>query len=404
MLNENNRMSRLREILDKKLGITNTRFKRYLYEEIDWNLPLIIISGARGSGKTTLLLQYLKTLDLPYERAFYVSLDDPYFEANRLWSFGEAFYKNGGRHLLLDEVHKYAHWSKDIKYLHDNYADLKVIATGSSILDLIKGEGDLSRRAAFYHLYGLSFREYLNVVFDKKLNSYSLKELITDHGRIAAEIADQIDPLDHFSDYLKLGYYPYFLQNKSQYLGRLVTTTNLMIENDIPAFEPVDYPTIRGIKKLMYILTESVPFKPNVKKLSERIGTSRNLLLKMFDLLSRVDLLLLLKAENKGVSQLAKPDKIFLQNTNLLYALSEVAPNVGQQRETFFYNQVQVRSTVTTPKFGDFAVDRNWLFEVGGASKSTEQIAGLPNAYLAVEDIKYGSGQRVPLWLFGFLY
>lgn len=397
-------MDRLKKLLENKLNQVDTTFKRYLYNELDFNSQLTIITGARGSGKTTLLLQYLKELNEPFSRAMYVSLDDPFFETNRLWEFGSTFYDNGGKILLLDEVHKYANWSKDIKYLYDNFDDLRIIATGSSILDLKQGEADLSRRTTTYHLYGLSLREYLNARHKLDLPTFKLSEILKDHTTISNSLADRVDPLMNFKTYLKEGYFPFFLREKKQYLERLVRTTKLAIEIDIPAFEQVDYQTIRGLKKLLYILSQSVPFKPNISKLSARIDTSRNLLLKMLDLMSRADLLLLLRSDVKGISLLSKPEKIFLQNTNLQYALSDVEPNKGQIRETFFFNQLVVKHHISPPKFGDFMVDGQWVFEIGGASKTKAQISGVPNSFVAADDVKFSSGNRIPLWLFGFLY
>jgi predicted AAA+ superfamily ATPase len=360
-----------------------------------------MILGHRGTGKTTLMLQQMQALG---DQAIYISLDDYLFEEVRLADLIAQFYQEGIRYFFLDEAHRYPQWSSDLKTLYDHYLDVYFIVSGSSILELDKAKSDLSRRAAVYHLAGLSFREFLSLEKGISLPIHSLKHVIENAGNLSAEIADHVDILPPFEQYLQTGYYPFYLESKSLYPARLLETTNLVLEMDIGPFEELNHKTIRNMKKLIYIISESVPFIPNISKLAERLEGSRNTVLKTLDLLAQAKILNLLRTEAKGISFLQKPEKIYLQNTNLAYALSPQQANIGNIRETFFFNQVQVKHEVTLPKFGDFMVDGNYVFEVGGPTKTAQQIQGIPNSFIAADGIKTGGGTKIPLWLFGFLY
>lgn len=397
-------MNRLKNISENKVKQVQVKFKRFLFEKIDWKLPLTIIKGPRGSGKTTLLLQAMKKFTKLYPHAIYVSLDDPYFEAVSLIDFVDAFYTNGGRHIFLDEIHKYKNWARDLKVIFDAYHDLKVVATGSSILEITKSEGDLSRRAAIYRLQGMSLREYINYKNGMTINPLSLIDIINRHYEIAGDLGKAIKIDTELIKYMQTGYYPFFIESEEQYSSRLVRIINQVVENDIPSFEDIDYQTIRNLKKLFYILTQMVPYKPNISELAEKIGTTRNHLLKMLDLLSEASVILMLQNAAKGLSKLVKPEKIYLHNTNINYALSDNSPDIGQLRETFFMNQVGMLHHISAPKFGDFMVDDTYIFEVGGPNKSLQQISGMPNAYLVIDRIIQGSNKRIPLWVFGMLY
>lgn len=373
--------------------------KRYLYNKIDWDNKIIVLSGFRGSGKTTLLLQRMSEVSY----GIYLNLDDLFFESNRIVEIIEQLYIQGYRQFFLDEVHRYPFWSHDLKQLYDDYQDIHVIATSSSILDLSKGKADLSRRAMYYTLHGLSFREYLMFSKKLKMEPLSLSEIIQDHHEIAPDLADLFHYEKEFDAFLRMGYYPFFLENRSTYMSKLRETTNLVIDLDIAQFEQLNYETVRILKKLLYVISQSVPFTPNISTLSTKLATTRNTVLRLMDLLDQGLLVSLLKKDAKGSSFLQKPEKIFLQNTNLIYALSDGAVNIGNIRETFFISQVAAKHEVTAPKFGDFLVDNNYLFEVGGPSKTSEQIKGLPSSYLAI-DTKFTNGKAIPLWLFGMLY
>lgn len=394
-------MERLLKLSERKTKDVKSDFKRFLFDEIDWNQPLILIKGYRGSGKTTLLLQQAKELN---QKSAYLSLDDIYFETYRLVGLIDELYLKGYRHFFLDEVHRYKHWSKDLKNIYDNYPDVKIVSTGSSILELSKGQADLSRRAVTYYLPGLSFREFLELAHHQKFQSLALSDIIQHHHQISNDYFDRIDIIKTFKEYLQHGYYPFFKEGISYYGQKLQETTNLVLDIDIAPFEDLSFSTVRNMKKLIYIISQSVPFTPNIAKISERINVPRNTILKILDLLSQAGILLLLKSETKGMSYLQKPEKIYLQNTNLSWLLSENQPDTGNLRETFFFSQTEVRHSVTSSRFADFTLDQAYTFEIGGPSKTTEQIKGVPNAYIAADGIKGGSGKKIPLWLFGFLY
>jgi len=392
---------RLFKISEKRKKEVQTRFVRYLYKDIDWTPSLILIKGARGAGKTTLLLQHFKNHP---ENAVYLSLDDFYFESNRLLLLLEELYESGYRTFYLDEVHQYQHWAKDLKNLYDNYPDVQIIATGSSALQIDKGSADLSRRMTVYQLFGLSFREYLDLELNVKIPAFSLKDLLNKHEEYSAQINDLIQPLEHFGDYLKYGYYPFYRLDKKFYHQKLQQTIHLTLDVDLPAVESLNFSTIKGMKNLLFILSQLVPYVPNIQTLAKKINSPRNSVLKALDLMDKSNILNLLRSNNKGVSYLQKPEKIFLENPNFFYVFSDDSPNKGSLRETFFFNQLQVKHQVTAPKFGDFMVDGTYTFEIGGAAKTAKQILGVPLSYIASDDLKYGTGNKIPLWLFGFLY
>jgi uncharacterized protein len=394
-------MERLIKLSQKKAKAVKTEFKRFLYSEIDWSQPLVLIKGHRGTGKTTFLLQRVKELK---EKAIYLSLDDIYFETYRLVELIDTLYTKGYRHFFLDEVHRYQHWSKDLKNSYDNYPDITIVTTGSSVLEVNKGQADLSRRAVTYYLPGLSFREFLELAYQQKFPQINLSDSIQYHHEISADYYDRTDMDKTFKEYMQHGYYPFFKEGINLYGQKLQETTNLVLDIDIAPFEDLSYTTVRNMKKLLYIISQSVPFTPNIAKISERINVPRNSILKILDLLAHARIISLLKRETKGMSYLQKPEKIYLQNTNLAWLLSENKPDTGNLRETFFFSQSEVRHQVTSSRFGDFTIDDAYTFEIGGPSKTTEQIKGIPNAYLAADGIKGGSGKKIPLWLFGFLY
>jgi uncharacterized protein len=394
-------MERLIDISKRKVKDQKASFKRFLFNEIDWNLKLIMVLGPRGTGKTTLLLQQLS---ITKGDSIYLSLDDVYFEVNRLVELVESLYARGYRFFFMDEVHRYSFWSKDLKNLYDNFEDIRMVVTGSSILELAQGQADLSRRAVVYKLPGLSFREYVNLENELKIEPISLPNILKHHSDSANEISDTVEILKHFQKYLSFGYFPFYRESLLSYHSRLMEITKVIIEMDVAPFEEINHQTVRNMHKLLYIISQSVPFIPNISKLSEKLGASRNQILKILDLLEKAEVLNLLKQETKGVSFLQKPEKIYLNNPNLSFAMSNGLPDKGNLRETFFLSQTKVRHEVTFPKYGDFLVDDQYLFEIGGAGKTAQQIKGIPSAYIAADEIKSGQGSKIPLWLFGFLY
>ena len=393
--------NRLLQIAEKRKNSVQMKFVRYLYHEIAWEQQLILIKGARGTGKTTLLLQHFQQQP---KNAIYLSLDDFYFESNRLLLLVEDLYQDGFRQFFLDEVHQYEHWSKDLKNIYDNYEDVKIVATGSSALKLETGKADLSRRMAVYQLYGMSFREFVEYETGVQITPISLTELLENHQQISNEINDLIDPLKFFADYLKHGYYPFYKKEKKFYHQKLQQIIQLTLDVDLPAVENINFTTIKGMKNLLYILSQIVPYTPNIQSLATKIDSQRNFVLTALDLMEKSSILNLLRKDSQSISYLQKPEKIFLENPNLAYVFAENNTNIGNLRETFFLNQLKVKHDVTAPKHGDFMVDKTYTFEVGGATKTPNQIVGIPLAYIAADNIKFGSQDKIPLWLFGFLY
>ena len=396
-------MNELYEKYYRKLNQTVFPFQRSLVREIDWSNRLIGIKGARGAGKTTLLLQHARK-DLPGDnKTLYASLDDLYFTENRLYDLADRFYKRGGRYLLLDEVHRYSNWSQELKNVYDDYADLMIIFTGSSIIHLDRAKGDLSRRAVLYELPGLSFREFLQVTTGNIYDKVTLEQLLADHVSLARNISAALRPLEHFNKYLQYGYYPYFLENEKVYWQKLAETISLALTSDLPAIHPVSYASIEKIRLLLHIISESVPFKPNISKLSEHIDVTRSTIGSFIRYLEDMRIIKGLYADAHGMTLLQKPEKIFLHHPNLIYSLSPSRADKGNIRETFFINQMSAAMPVAYTPEGDFKVGR-YVFEVGGSSKQRRQISHLPNAWVAADDIEIGYAQRIPLWLFGFFY
>lgn len=396
-------MEALRNKYLRLLNATQFGFKRYLYNQINWEDRLIVIKGQRGVGKTTLLLQYLKYEIDDYSKALYITLDDIYFTSNTLTDLVENFVLNGGEYLFVDEVHRYPNWSTEIKNIYDFYPDLKVIATGSSAIAIQEGEADLSRRASVYHLHTLSLREFVALSQGIELDPISLDDIIKHHEKIAVELNKKIKPILLFNEFLKLGSYPFANQNDPLFYDKLKTITNLIIDNDIAAVENVTYESRIKIKKLLYLIFTSVPFKPNITELSQKVGTSRDVLLKYLHLLSRSGIVNLLTQSGTGNSIMQKPEKIYMNNPTLMYAFDERV-NKGTLRETFFMNQVSITHKLNYPKSGDFLVDDAFLFEIGGKNKTHKQIEGFKKAFIVQDDIEYGFKTKLPLWLFGFLY
>ena len=379
--------------------------ERYLLNQIDGSNRLIGIKGARGSGKTTLLLQYVKfKLDKKSE-PLYVSLDNLFFLENTLVSLVQEFVLKGGTHLFLDEVHKYPNWSRELKLIYDQFPKLKTIFTSSSMLEIYKGESDLSRRVVSYNLKELSFREFVLFETGVNLETVSLSDLLSNHKDIAKLIKSKLQfPVKHFNNYLNYGAYPYFLENKKSYEQKLSQTLNLILEVDLNAIENMAYGDSIKIKKLLVAIAQSAPFTPNITKLSERLGMSRGFLLNAIKLLNRADLVMELFKPTKGIGALTKPEKLFLNNTNLIHVLGKQNIEIGAVRETFFANQMKHLHELHLAEKGDFLVDRTYTFEIGGKNKNTKQIQGVNNSFVVRDDMEVGALNIIPLYLFGFLY
>jgi len=398
-------MEKIVQIFRSRLNNTTTTFKRYLWNEINWSNRLIAITGARGVGKTTFLLQYIKeTYKDSLEDVLYASLDNLYFTKTTLTELTDNFVKHGGKYLFLDEVHKYPDWSIEIKNIYDNYPQLKIVITGSSAINILQGRSDLSRRMIIYKMNGLSFREFLEFKYGIIKPVLQLTDLLNNANEICNTINSEMKPHKYFEEYLQTGYYPYFKEDEQNYFQRIEQTVNEIIETDLPKIEHINYSTIYNIRRLMAIIAQIVPFKPNILKISQQIGISRESFLKYIHWLAKAELLMILDSDTYGISKMNKPDKIYLNNTNLMYSLSETSVNAGTIRETFFFNQLKVYYKVSYTEIGDFLIDNKYLFEIGGKNKTNKQIAGVENAYIAAQNIEYPYRNTIPVWLFGFVY
>jgi predicted AAA+ superfamily ATPase len=396
--------SSLFETANRKMQNSKAILRRGQLESLPWEAQLIGIRGARGVGKTTLLLQRLNNLNLPVNKALYVSCDHLWLSKNSLLLLADGFVKQGGKFLFLDEVHKYPNWAQEIKNMYDDYPELKVVFTGSSMLDILNARADLSRRALSFTMQGLSYREYLMLVHGIDLPVLTLPEILSNHIEISREFLLKFKPLEHFGNYLKNGYYPYFQEVPEMYHLRIQEVVNLILEIELPLLRQVDVSYIRKLKQLLLIISESVPFVPNVSKLSERIGVNRNTFISYLHYLEEAGLTQNLYRDIQGVSRLQKPDKIYLENPNLHYALSFTQPNAGHIRECFFLNQVKFKHQIEFVDAGDFKVDQRTVFELGGPSKNKKQIQSQKDVYIVADNLEIGSENRIPLWLFGFLY
>lgn len=387
----------------RRLKETPLSFTRFLYEKINWNDRLIGIKGARGVGKTTLMLQHIKRNFEQTDRALYVSLDNLWFSVHSLDDLVEYHYTHGGTHLFLDEVHRFPQWQTMLKNLNDDYPDLHVVYTGSSMLEIDIRQGDLSRRQMVYQLAGLSFREFLEFECEMSISKFELTDLLQNHVTIASGITERAKILPLFEKYLRMGYYPFYKDTYEGYDFRLQEVVRQIIESDLPAVEDVQYVTIQKVKKLLMILAERVPHTPKMNELYKELETNREQGLKMLYVLERAGLLALLTTQAKNYRSLSRPDKIYLDNCNLMYALSPHV-DIGTMRETFFFNQLSVAHELLLPLQGDFYVDRHYLFEVGGRTKNFDQIKDVPDSFLAVDGTEIGHHNRIPLWMFGLLY
>jgi predicted AAA+ superfamily ATPase len=397
-------MDALYEKSFRKMETVSLHFVRSIINDIQWNNRLIGVKGSRGVGKTTLLLQYMKQF-LPLDSStLYISLDSIWFSEHRLIELIDNFVKRGGKYLLVDEVHKYNNWSQELKNAYDDYPELKIIFTGSSLLEILNARADLSRRAVAYEMQGLSFREYLNILLSENFQIYTLQEIIGNHLEISNEILKKIKPLQYFKTYFEKGYYPFTFEMKDLYYYQLEEVINLILEIELPLLRGVDISYTTKLKHLLLIIAESTPFTPNVHKLSVNIGINRATLLSYLYHLREANLTKHLYKSSFGINKLQKPDKIFLENTNLAYLLIAKNTNIGNLRECFFFNQLAYRHKVEYPEQGDFLIDEKYIFEIGGKSKNFKQISTLEKSYIAADDIEYGVDNKIPLWMFGFLY
>ena len=351
---------------------------------------------------STYMLQYLESLELPLHKKLYISADSFEVLESSLLDIAKEFALLGGKILAIDEIHKYKNFERELKQIYD-MLKLKVIFSGSSAIELEHAKADLSRRAVMYRMNGLSYREFLEVKLGIELPFYSLDELLKNHLEIAYQIKKELNPLEHWKEYLQFGFYPFYFQEKSTYSIKLKETINTVIETDIPAIFSIKYESIINLKKLVTLICKSEPFKINIKELSAKIGTDRDTLYLYMNYLHRGKILNILRSKTKGDNIFLKPDKIYLNNPNLNHAYCTES-KIGTIRESFFANQLQLNHDVSIPSKGDFLIDEKYLFEVRGKNKSFKQIRDVPNSFVVADDIEIGFGDKIPLWLFGFLY
>ncbi|WP_395051222.1 ATP-binding protein [Flavobacterium sp.] len=396
-------MQRLYSQFYEKYAVVQTQQVRDFMHTIDWDNRFIGIKGSRGIGKTTLLLQYIRLNFKPDKSVLYVSLDHLYFLENTLYDLVSDFYKKGGLFIAIDEVHKYSNWAIEIKNIYDDMPNLRLVFTGSSLLHIQQAKADLSRRVVVYSMPGLSFREFLQFETKINLDTYTLEDIVANHIAISIAITQKIKPLHYFDEYLNYGYYPFYIENKKAFHQKLSEILLTVLEVDIPQYASIQVSNIVMLKKLLAVISNSVPFKPNMNSISERTGISLNTMKNYLNLLNEAQLLQLLYVEDKGINSLGKPEKIYLNNPNLMFNLVKEVDK-GNLRETFFFNQLNYKNTVFASQNADFKVAGVYEFELGGRNKKQKQIKDSKNAFIVKDDIEIGTDINIPLWLFGFLY
>ena len=375
---------------------TTSAFHRYMFSKVSWDSRMFGIVGPRGIGKSTMILQYIKE-NRTEKRMFYVTADHLYFTSHTLVDLVDEFAKEGGEQIFIDEIHKYANWSRELKQIYDSHPDIKVSFTGSSVLDIYKGYADLSRRAPIFMMQGLSFREYLILFHQLEVQAYSMEEIL--HNKVV--IPHVTHPLPLFHDYLQRGYYPFAQERDYEILLRQVV--NQTMEVDIPLYAGMNASTGRKLKKLLSVIGQSVPFKPVMDSIATIVGVSRNVLPDYFLYMEQAGMIGQLRDDTGGIRGIGKVDKVYLDNTSLAYILGGTATDIGNIRETFFYNQMRVTTDVISSRISDFQIDGR-TFEVGGKNKGKRQISDASDGYVVKDDIEFGSGNTIPLWAFGLTY
>jgi uncharacterized protein len=393
------------KLLSNQLEILNQvsdKLRRNVLDHIEWQDKLIILAGARGVGKTTIMLQRLNEIMDGGIKVLYISMDDIIVSNLTLIEIAKYHLDNGGSYILIDEIHKYNNWSQELKNIYDRYKSLFVVVTGSSILEINEGQADLSRRAVKYAISGFSLREFINIESKQNFQPYSLSEIIENHEQICRQINKLINPLPFFNEYIQYGYYPFYLEGKRSYFRKLNSAINHMIEVDLVQITRMDVSKLPKIKKLLYWLASTSPYEPNISKLSSALELDRNTVIHYLSYLDKAELTKSVWSATRTVGQLSKPDKIYLQNTNLFF-LSASKPDIGTIRECFFVNCISHEHSVSIPGKGDFFVDEKYTFEIGGKSKGYKQISSIPSSFIVAADVNYSVGNKIPLWLFGFL-
>ena len=395
-------MQRLNAIFLHLIDEVSLDFTRYLYGQINWDNRLILLKGPKGVGKTTMLLQHIKRTFPNVDKAFYASADNSWFATHTIVDLAEYLVSHGVTHLFLDEVHKYNNWDKHIKEVYDSFPKLHIVITGSSMLQLNETEADLSRRCRTYTMQGLSFREYLKLEEVAQLSVLTLEDVLQKHMTIAAHISNQLPVMKHFESYLAHGYYPFYKEEGDGFPERLENVVNTVIQVEMPSVAKISYELVYKIKIMLGVLAEQSPFTLNVSNLAVKLGTSRDSVYKMLDLLQKAGLIRRLYQKSSGMKLLQKPEKILFDNTNLMVALSPHT-DIGTLRETFVANML-ASHRLSMPEVGDVLVDDKYLFEVGGRKKNYRQIADYSSSFVVADGIDVGIGNKIPLYLFGMLY
>lgn len=391
---------------DRLLEVTPTQIIRQWMHSINWKARLMAIRGPKGVGKTTMMLQYIKLHYQALDRqVLYASCDDNYFNANTILKLAEEFYLNGGKHLFLDEVHKYENWSREIKEIYDFYPTMRIVLSGSSLLSLTEGDSDLARRCVNHDIQGLSFREFLHFYKGIELPVYPLEKILQNPAPLIEQMNKAGRPVALFHEYLKYGYYPYYLDNEIDYYITIQQVVNRVIDDELPRICKINIGNTRRLKSLLTILCASVPFQVDITKLSTLSGLKRDTILAYLSHLDKAKLIHLLYSDLKNVKRMQKPDKIYIDNTNLLYAWASTPIQIGTARETFVANQLAVKHNLEyRKKDGDFLVDNQYVFEVGGEDKDFTQIANIPNSYILSDNLETAIGNKLPIWAIGFDY
>ena len=378
---------------------------REMIDKVNWQKPLVAIKGSRGVGKTTMIRQYIRrTYGVAPGEALYCVLDSIYFTSHSLLELAERFYQMGGKHLFLDEVHKYPNWSKELKEINDLYPTLRVTFSGSSLIQILNADADLSRRVLSYTMEGLSFREFLYFYKGIQLPVHSLDEVLANADDICAEVNQACRPLQMFEEYLRVGYYPFYDGEETEYYSRIENVISFIIDQEMPAFCGIDSAYTRKLKAMLLFLAGNVPYEVNIAKLSSYLELTKNTVLSYLSSMQRAELLNLIYTDNKTVGKMQKPDKIYIHNPNMLHALIPSCP-IGTVRECFVVNQLSVKHSVEYGKsVGDFKVDGRITFEVGGEGKRFDQIADVPDSYVLADSLEYPIGKKLPIWLIGLIY
>jgi len=385
----------LLQYMQEQLKLTSLDFKRYLYDKIDWNKRLLCLTGGRGMGKSTMVLQHI--IETPEEHSLYVSADHSFFTTHTLIELADEFVKEGGEHLYIDEIHKYEGWSREIKQIYDTHPALKVFVTGSSILDLPDGEADLSRRVVMQHLYGMSFREYLELVHHISVPVYTLEEVLA--GKAQPEAIPH--PLPLFRQYLRNGYYPFAIEG--DFYQRMQNVIRQTMESDIPHYARMSPSTGRKLRQMLSIVAQNAPYKPEAQSLANELQISRNNVPDYLLYMEKAEMIGQLRDDTGGMRGLGKVEKVYLGNTSIQYTLVGEKAETGNVRETFFYSQLRVNHDIMASRVSDFCIDK-YTFEVGGKKKGKKQIAEVPNGFVVRDEIEYAAHQIIPLWAFGLLY